>query len=549
MNNKIIATGTEPFKKMLNGIQKVEKVVASSLGPKGHNVIIYNNGIRPTITKDGHTIAASVDSADPFEAIGIMLEKDIISKVNSEAGDGTTTTTIYSSNLFSEMTRLKSLEIDQNELRKGLNAASEKVVKFFEEHKKPIKSFKDVAMISTNGNEEMSNLFDKAYSSIGENGSVIMADSFKRDGSSYVETSTGLKWNGGIPSDLFITNTATDKAVLEDPYILVYASGVKDLKDLEAVNSLAQSEGKNLVVVAPFFEPKIWSAAASSGICLIMSPQMNHVELHEVLADFAITVGTKVIPDTTSTNSYIKSVKDLGVAKVISASIGETQVTQVDELEEEKATAYLAYVEKLKKEIDENDELSRDVMDAKKDRLARLSGGVATVHIGALTPEEREEKCYLAEDANHSIQSAIKYGVLPGGGTAMLKAARMLEDTIKESNLSEEAQMGYRAVASALKQPAKYLVESVKPNDYQYIVQQVVHEKEFENGYNVRKEKITNLEKDGVVDSAAIEIFAVKYSASVIGSFLLSDSVILNANQNMKIDMNDRKAVEAFGGF
>ena len=550
---RIISSGVEPAKKIVEGARKLKEVVASTLGPKGHNVLIYTGGVRPVLTKDGATVSFNVELKDPYENIGVMLAKDIISKVNSEAGDGTTTTTIYSCDLLERLTKLRNLEIDPNELRKGLNYASKKVIEFFEEKKRPAKSLKAVAMVSTNGNEELSDLFDKAYSSIGENGSVILADSYKRDGSSYTEISNGLTWLGGIPSDLFITNTVTDSAVIENPLILVYASGVKDLKDLGPVISLAEAEGRQLVLVAPYFEPNTWSQAVSQGVTMVMSPgeTLNHVDLHEALMDFAITVGTKVIPDTVSTKAVIKGIEDFGEAKLVVSSVKETKITQVDELSEEKAKTYLEYIEKLKKDIDDNDELTIETMNLKKDRLARLSGGVAAVHIGGLTPEEKEEKCYLAEDANHSIQSAIKYGVLPGGGTAMLKASQMLSDTIENAKkeLSNEAIMGYNAVAESLRQPVSYLISSVKPNDYQYIVQQVAHEDVFENGFNVRTEKISNLEEDGVIDSAAIEMFAVRYSASVIGSFILSDSVIINANQNATIDMNDRKAAEAFRRF
>jgi len=257
--NKIIMSGVEPSKRIVAGAKKLKEVVASTLGPKGHNVLIYENGVRPILSKDGATVSYHVDSADPLEKIGMMLLKDVISKVNSEAGDGTTTTTIYTATLLEKLNDLKNLNIDPNELRKGMNIATKETIEFFEKNKKPLKSIKDVALVSTNGNEELSDLFEKAYNSIGENGSVILADSYRRDGSSYTETSSGLKWNGGIPSDLFITNTATDTCVMEDPLILVYAAGVKTLEDLSSAITLADSNDRNLVVVAPYFEPKIWS--------------------------------------------------------------------------------------------------------------------------------------------------------------------------------------------------------------------------------------------------------------------------------------------------
>jgi chaperonin GroEL len=184
-------------------------------------------------------------------------------------------------------------------------------------------------------------------------------------------------------------------------------------------------------------------------------------------------------------------------------------------------------------------------MEGLKERLARLSGGIATIYVGALTPTEKEEKCAAILDAQNSVAGAIKYGILPGGGTALLKTAQYLSE--KPHNFETEAiRKGYEAVLSTMRSLAKRLVGSVKPDDYQYIVQQIAHEKDFWTGYNVRTEKIEDLKKAQVIDSAAIELFVLQYSASEIGAFIVSDGVIVNANCNVSYDMNDRKVVEAY---
>lgn len=545
--DKLIVYGADARNRIVHGAEKLENIVASTLGPKGHNVIISDGGVRPLITKDGATVSSKTDSDDPFEKIGMQLIKDVVSKVDSVAGDGTTTTTIYSTNLLKETNDLINLGVDPNEVRKGIDAATKEAVESLEKHAVKTDDIAAVAHVATNGSNELVDLLVEAYSSIGENGSVVLADSYKRDGSSYVEVSKGIDWEGGIPSSLFITNSAEDTAVVEDPLIMVVATGVQDLEPLMPYIDIARKLERNFVVVAPYFEPKLFSKAASEGVLLLMSPgtSFRHVDLHEALMDLAVTIGTKVVPDLESAQNVVPDVeKDLGHAKLIVASVKSTKITQVDELEEEKAEQYEAYIEKLKAAIGEDSELAQASIESLKERIARLSGGIATVHVGGLTPEEKEEKIALVQDAQNSIRSALDYGILPGGGTALLKVAQELAD--KKHDFSSEAmRKGYEAVLKVMRLLAKRLVASVKPEDYQYIVQQVAHEKDFWAGYNVRTEQIEDLKSSKIFDSAAIEILAMRYTASAVGSFAISDGVIVNKVPNLNYDVNDRRILEA----
>lgn len=545
--DKLIVYGADARNRIVHGAEKLENIVASTLGPKGHNVIISDGGVRPLITKDGATVSSKTDSDDPFEKIGMQLIKDVVSKVDSVAGDGTTTTTIYSTNLLKETNDLINLGVDPNEVRKGIDIATKEAVESLEKHAVKTDDIAAVAHVATNGSNELVDLLVEAYSSIGENGSVVLADSYKRDGSSYVEVSKGIDWEGGIPSSLFITNSAEDTAVVEDPLIMVVATGVQDLEPLMPYIDITRKLERNFVVVAPYFEPKLFSKAASEGVLLLMSPgtSFRHVDLHEALMDLAVTIGTKVVPDLESAQNVVPDVeKDLGHAKLIVASVKSTKITQVDELEEEKAEQYEAYIEKLKAAIGEDSELAQASIESLKERIARLSGGIATVHVGGLTPEEKEEKIALVQDAQNSIRSALDYGILPGGGTALLKVAQELADKKHEFS-SEAMRKGYEAVLKVMRLLAKRLVASVKPEDYQYIVQQVAHEKDFWAGYNVRTEQIEDLKSSKIFDSAAIEILAMKYTASAVGSFAISDGVIVNKVPNLNYDVNDRRILEA----
>lgn len=529
------------------GAKLLRDVVASTLGPAGRNVTIYENGARPLITKDGATVASKVDTDDTVKKIGILLVKDVVAKVDNVAGDGTTTTTIYTTELLDSLTKLVNLEVNAHEVRKGMERATKDAVEYLENKKEQLDDVEAIALVSVNGDKELAGLLTEAYNGIGENGSVVLADSWSRSGKSYVEISKGIRWEGGIPSSLFITDVVNDSAKVENPYIMVLASGVKELDNIITYNELIKREGRNLVVVAPYFESTLFSKATAEGILFLMSPgtSFSHVDLHEALMDLAITVGTKVVPDTDSILRFVPSLNDLGTAKCIEATVKETNIAQADELDEAKAVEYVKYIEQLKAKIDGDDALQITAMEGLRERLARLSGGIATIYLGALTPTEKEEKAALLEDAQNSVSIALKNGVLPGGGTALLKAAQYLAD--QEATFETEAERkGYEAVLKAMREPAKQLVKSVKPEDYQYIVQQIAHESDFWTGYNVREAKIENLKDSKVIDSAMIEISALRYAASEVGSFIISDGVIVNANKHISYDVNDRRIVEAF---
>lgn len=543
--NKKILYGVEARNRIVQGAEKLEKIVSSTLGPAGHNVIIYEGGVRPLISKDGKTVSNHVDIDDPLEKIGVQMAKDVVDKVDHIAGDGTTTTTIYYTTLLKIMNNLVNLGVDPNELRKGLELATKDAVELLTSLVYKTTDVAAIANVSANGNTELSKLLVEAYNSIGEYGSVVLTDSWRKSGESYVEVSNGIKWAGGIPSSLFFTDNINQVSKIENPYIMVFAVGVDDFEPLKPYIELTHQQERNLVLIAPYFEPKLWAKFVENGVCCINSPGTSYsrVDLHDALMDLAIVLGTKVIPSVSSAIKVVPDLSDLGTAAWVVTSLEETNITQSDELSEEHAKAYEDYIEQLKAKIDEDNDLQPTVIEALKDRLASLSGGIATIHIGALTPTEKEEKIALLVDAQNSVEKALKFGTLPGGGTALLKVAQILAER-KHDFSSDELRKGYEAVLEAMREPAKRLVSSVKPNDYQYIVQQVAHEKDFWTGYNVRTEQIENLKDSKIFDSSVIEVKAMQYSASEIGSFIISDGVVINDIDNVRFDKNDRVAAE-----
>lgn len=545
--NKVITQDNEHMQKVLLGSKEIRNIVQSTHGPKGKNVIINDGSIYPKFTKDGATVAKACDTNDQYKYIGMSMIKQVIDKVDSLSGDGTTTSTIYTDTLLNEAYHLASLDLNVNEIRKGMNLASEQAEGYLKSKSIFTKDIRAIANVSSNGNKEISDLLYEAFSSIGEEGIVQLSDSYKRDGTSYVELSQGIKWNQGFPSSLFITDEIDSSAKIVNPYILIYSTGVEDLKPIENIINQTSRENRNLVIIAPYFDNSVFNYAASNGVLLINSPgkSLNKEKIQEEIQDLAIVVNTKIIPDVESTSNLINSLKDLGTASLVVSKINSTTITQPDELSEDHIKNYEKYVEGLKKRINDNDELSINEMEFLHERIARLTGGIATIHVGAPTLIEKEEKIALITDAMNSVKSSLKDGILPGGGVAMLKTSDyLLQNKDIQKDLSDEAKKGYITVCKALRECAKSLYESVWPNDYQYKVQEISHEKDFNIGYNLITEQKCDLVKEGIIDAAAIEYNVVKYANSVVGSFILSKGIIVNENSNVNINYSDPKIME-----
>lgn len=550
--NKIILRGHDARKRMVKGAEYLSSIVRTTYGPYGHNVVIGKGSVRPVITKDGATVDNAVDSDDPFMKIGIQTIKDVVSKVDSTSGDGTTTATIYASELMKGAEKLASLGFNGRVVRKGLQAASDEAVKYLESKKSKVDDIRAIADVSSNGSKEITDLLVEAINSVGEDGAIQLDESTSKDGRSYVKVLSGYQWDFGFPSSKFISNFTDKSSIVKEPWILVSAQPIDSSEDWDALETLrgqAQLSKKNLVIIAPFFNSAYYEEASKSGILFLISPGRNFSQEKQMdyLQDIAALVNTKVIPDWSSLSKVIEGVDDLGTCACITAHSNDTKITLPEELSEKAVKRLEDHVKELQKLIDENDELSVAQCDALKERIASISGGIATIFVGALTPIEKEEKFALVLDALNSVNNAIKYGVLPGGGTALLKTSNyLLENCPKD--FTEEEKAGWELVAHTLREPAKILIETAKPEDYQYIVQQVAHEKDFNKGYEMMSDKICDLLKEGIIDAAKIEMDVIRYSCSAISSFLLTDGIIVDAVKNANLDVVDSYMADQMGG-
>lgn len=542
--------GHEAKKEVLAGANILCRAVQTTYGPTGRNMGCWNGQtIDPEFSKDGATVAGYIDDDNPLHKIGMELVRSVVDRVDAIAGDGSTTATIYTTNLMNKGEALVNLGLDANEIRRGVQKASDIAENYLKEKAEKSEDIRSLAMIATNGHEELSGLFEKAFKSIGEGGVVQLFDSNRRSGESYVEIAAGFSWSSGIVSTLFTNDTAQTTATIRNPKVLVIDKHVDEFRPIQGIIDACKNENLPVVIIAPSFEEILYDKASEKGVTLIYSPamSMNRDRNYDELTDIATLLGTKVVPGIGNTLEYIKGLGDMGSCASITATLNKTTIEEEAELTPEKAKAIEDYVKRLRARLDDNDELSINQNELLKARLAQLTGGIANIYIGALTKVEKDEKAAAALDALNTIKNARKYGILPGGGTAMLKASNYLEENMPKDLTPTEVR-GYNAVVETLRIPAQILIKSIKPNDYQYLVQQVAHTENFWEGYSLKAEKIEDLKKVNIIDSAAIEFTVVKYAASTVGTFIMTEGFIIPERANMLYHQNDPAALEARRG-
>ena len=540
--NKVIEYGKEAQEKILRGIDKVADFIQSTYGPMGNNVVIYDGGYEPLITKDGLTAGNAVDSDDPFERIGVLLEKGVISKVNSITGDGSTTTALYSRAMFRNAVKCNSLGFNPKEVRKGIKFASDEAVKFLKNKTIQVtgEKVKELALLSSNGNEEIADLLMQSFNLVGKDGMVIMEDSYRKDGSSYVEPTVGINWNAKMISEVFITDPTKDETYIENPYVLLLGFILDEWEKVAKIAELASYGDKPLVIIAPNFNPAIIQNAVARNVMLVQGPP----KAEGAYKDLSVLLGTTCCTDTNVLQSKITKLDELGTAKSIRADLKEVTLIQKEELTEEEAKVFNDYVEELKKKLNTDDTLTETANENLRKRIAKFSGGIATVYVGGKTSTEREEKWDAIEDALNSCQAALEGGVLPGGGMAMLRTSEHLKRHLpKKAN--KDFIEGYKAVVEALRIPATILLQTVFPDDYQYLLQKLAKCKDFYYGLDLTTEKYGNLIDMGIADAGIIEYTCIDYTCSQVGAFLLSNGVIVNGTNNITHGYNSEKIMRS----
>jgi len=529
MSKKIVFSSDARLK-LKDGVDKLADAVVSTLGPAGRNVIIEHTAGNPVSTKDGVTVAKSIELEDTVENIGAQLVKQVAIKTADQAGDGTTTSTLLAREIFTEAIQKLNKGSNAVDVKRAIDSAVKKVVDYLEDQSKEItdeEQLKQVATISANNDPEVGELISTAMDKVGTDGVVTIEES--KTGETYLETVEGMQFARGYKSPYFVTDNNSMQAVLQDPLILITDKRLNTVKELLPVLEAVSQQNKSLLIIADDIDGESLSTLVVNkmrGIlncAAVKAPEFGDRK-KAVLEDIAVLTGGTVISSEKGMRLDKFDSTWLGKAKKV--TVGKETTTIIDaQGDEEKINQR---VEEIKTQIDDTSSpFEKEVL---QDRLAKFIGGVAIVYVGGLTEVEMKEKKDRVDDALHATKAALEEGILPGGGIALLNASKMLADIIGDID-EEDKQTGYDIVISAIEKPFYQILHNAGYSE-PYIGD--IEESIMENneslwyGYNPRTEEFVDMFDKGIIDPTKVTRLALENAASVAGTMLLTEAVVSN---------------------
>ena len=524
--SKKVTFSKEARNKLAEGVDKLANAVVATLGPAGRNVIIEKEQGNPISTKDGVTVAKSIELKNKVENIGAQIVKQAAIKTADQAGDGTTTSTLLAQSILSE--GIDRMIEGQNavEIKRGIDKAVKKVVEFIETNSKDItdeEQLKQVATISANNDTEVGELISTAMDKVGRDGVVTIEES--RTGETYLETVEGMQFSRGYKSPYFVTDNSSMQAVLQNPLILCTDKRLNQVKELLPILEACSSQNKSLLVIADDIGGEALSTLVVNkmrgiiSVAAVQAPGFGDKK-KEALEDIATLTGATVV--SSEKGMRLDKFQPTWLGEANKVTIGKDLTTIVDAKGEEEAIQ--KRVEEIKTLVDNSS--SPYEIETLQNRLGRFIGGVAVVHVGGLTEVEMKEKKDRVEDALHATKAALEEGILPGGGIALLNASSMLVDEI--GNLEQEDQTGYDIVISAIEQPFfKILTNAGYDWDRVGNIEEAIKSAgSVWEGYNPRTEEYVNMFDSGIIDPTKVTRLALENAASVAGTLLITEAVV-----------------------
>jgi chaperonin GroEL len=522
MAAKQLLFGEEARRSLKKGIDVVANAVATTLGPKGRNVAIDRKFGSPTITHDGVSVAKEIELEDPFENMGAQLLKEAATKTNDIAGDGTTTSTVLAHAIVTE--GLKNLAAGANPmmLKRGIEEASRIVAEKIAEQAIAISSKEEIASVATISaqDDQIGNLIADVMDKVGKDGVITVEESkgleFEQE---YVE---GMQFDRGYISPYFVTDAEQMEASLENPYILIHDKKISAAQDIVPVlEKLVQIGKRDLVIIAEDVDGEALATLVLNklrgmvNVLAVKAPGFGD-RRKAMLQDIAVLTGATVISEETGRKLDSTTVEDLGTAEKIVSDKDNT--TLVGGKGDEAMIA--GRIEQIKVEIDKTtSDYDREKL---QERLAKLSGGVAIIRVGAATETELKEKKHRVEDALSATRAAVEEGIVPGGGVALINAAYALDGVTMDS---EDAQIGVRIVLKSLEVPMRKIAENAG-KDGSVIVEYVRKSKENNIGYDVLKDEFVDMVAGGVIDPAKVTRGALENAASIAAMILTTEALI-----------------------
>jgi len=531
MAAKQIAYDNDARERILRGIQKLARAVKVTLGPTGRVVILEKSFGSPTVTKDGVTVAKEIVLDDPYENMGAQMVKEVASKSSKDAGDGTTTATVYAEAIFSEGLRNITAGANATKIKHGIDKAVESVVAELQKMSRKISSSTEIAQVGTcaaNQDKEIGDIIATAMDKVGKDGVITVEEG--KSLTTDVELLEGMQFDKGYLSPHFVTDATAMTCTLEDAYVLVHEKKLSSAKDLLPILGKIAESGKNLLIIAEDIEGEALATLVVNKlrgvlkVCAVKAPGFGD-RRKAMLEDLSILTGAQPIMEELGIDLENLALKDLGRAKKISIDKDTTTIVEGAG----KTSDIKGRIDQIRAQI----ENSSSDYDAEKlqERLAKLAGGVAQINVGAATESEMKEKKARVEDALHACRAAVEEGILPGGGTAVLRARKALDALRKKTEGDEK--LGIDIVWRALAAPIKQIAENTGL-DGSIIAQKVEESKDDNFGFNAATQEYENLVKAGVIVPTKVERVALQNAASIGGLLLTTDCAIVEAKEKKK---------------
>lgn len=520
---KDIIYGNEARLKIKEGVDKLANAVKVTLGPCGRNVVLEKKYGPSTITKDGISVAKEIELKDSVENIGAQLIKEVASKTNDGAGDGTTTATVLAQSIYNNSLKYVTSGANPVEIKKGIDLAVENVIAEIKNISKEIDNnssdIEQVATISANNDSEIGKMIAEAMAKVGKDG-VITVEEAKGTQTS-VKVVEGMEFDRGYLSPYFVTNTEKMTVEMENPYILITDKKISALKELLPIlESVAQS-GKPLLIIAEDVDGEALTTLVVNRlriglkICAVKVPGFGDRK-KEILQDIAIVTGGNVISEEQGRKLENITIEDLGKAEKINITKDNTVIVNGNGNKEainDRANQIRSQIENTKSEYDK---------EKLQERLAKISGGVAVLYIGASTEVEMKEKKDRVDDALHATRAAVQEGIVPGGGVTLLRCS---EKIINLKGENEDQKLGINIVYKTLFAPIKTILSNAGEENIDVIINAILNNS-GDYGYNARLKKFENFFKTGVIDPAKVTRLAIENAASISGLLITSDCVI-----------------------
>ena len=507
---------------ILNGVNTLADAVKVTLGPKGRNVVIEKSFGAPNVTKDGVTVAKEIELSDKFENRGAQMVREVASKTNDDAGDGTTTATVLAQAIFREGAKIVAAGHNPMELKRGIDKAVEAVIGELKKISKPIKDQKEVAQVGTisaNNDPTIGKIIAEAMEKVGKEGVITVEES--KTAETTLDVVEGMQFDRGYLSPYFVTNAEKMEVALDNPFILIYDKKISSMKDLLPLLEKVVQRSKPLVIVAEEVDGEALATLVVNKlrgtlqVAAVKAPGFGD-RRKEMLQDLAVLTGGRVISEEMGHKLESARVEDLGQAKKV--TIDKDNTTIVDGAG--KKADVEARVKTIRAQIEETtSDYDREKL---QERLAKLHGGVAVVNVGAATEVEMKEKKARVEDALNATRAAVEEGIVPGGGTALLRAAKALEGL---KDLSPEQQAGVNIIRRALEEPLRQIAGNAG-HEGSIVVDKVWNNTTPSWGFNALTEKYEDLIAAGVIDPAKVSRCALQNAASVASLMLTTETLI-----------------------